>query len=223
MIYISTNLSIEYVGIKQRFDCLYGNTVPSRVPYNFYSTRCWYSAAGVFSATWVDVRSEFTVTIREFILWSWCSGHFILIMHQRHLPASPNWYCSRCSDINGKGALGFGAKNTIYLLNVTAASPAVTGMSSGCFNIMLLANSHWSDQTFFLQVNSLGTLKEFLVLHFAPMMDKNTFVLVLQMTRQSKSGIPSRKFCWKSTMSTKWVNILPVILKVLWLACSLFP
>lgn len=203
MIYISTNLSIEYVGLKQRFDCLYGNTVPSRVPYHFYSTRCWYSAAGVFSAAWVDVRSEFTVTICEFILWSWCSGHFLLIMHQRHLPASPNWYCSRCSDINGKGTLGFGAKNTIYLLNVTAASPAVTGMSSGCFNIMLFANSHWSDQTFFLQVNSLGTLKEFLVLHFAPMMDKNTFVLALQMTRQSKSGILSRKFCWKSTMSTK--------------------
>ncbi|KAG1969970.1 gem-associated protein 5 isoform X1 [Pimephales promelas] len=52
-------------------------------------------------------------------------------MHQRHLPASPNWYCSRCSDVNGKGVLGFGAKNTVYLLNVTAASPAVTGELSG--------------------------------------------------------------------------------------------
>uniref|UniRef100_A0A673LY02 Gem-associated protein 5-like n=1 Tax=Sinocyclocheilus rhinocerous TaxID=307959 RepID=A0A673LY02_9TELE len=52
-------------------------------------------------------------------------------MHQRHLPASPNWYCSRCSDINGKGVLGFGAKNTIYLLNVTASSPAVTGELTG--------------------------------------------------------------------------------------------
>ncbi|XP_067279669.1 gem-associated protein 5 isoform X2 [Pseudorasbora parva] len=52
-------------------------------------------------------------------------------MHQRHLPASPNWYCSRCSDINGKGVLGFGAKNNIYLVNVTAASPAVTGELSG--------------------------------------------------------------------------------------------
>lgn len=183
----------------------------------FYSSRCWYTAVGVFSAAWVDVRSEFTATIREFIL-----GRLLFKMHQRHLPASPNWYCSRCSDINGKGVLGFGAKNTIYLLNVTAASPAVTGMSSGCFNIMLFANSHWSDETFFLQVNSLGTLKEFLVLHFAPMMDKNTFVLALQMIRQSKSGMLSRKFCWKSTVSTKWVNILPVFLKALWLAHSLF-
>uniref|UniRef100_A0A671S1B4 Gem-associated protein 5-like n=1 Tax=Sinocyclocheilus anshuiensis TaxID=1608454 RepID=A0A671S1B4_9TELE len=52
-------------------------------------------------------------------------------MHQRHLPASPNWYCSRCSDINGRGVLGFGAKNTIYLLNVTASSPAVTGELTG--------------------------------------------------------------------------------------------
>ncbi|XP_051955361.1 gem-associated protein 5 [Xyrauchen texanus] len=48
-------------------------------------------------------------------------------MHQRHLPASPNWYCSRCSDINNNGVLGFGAKNAIYLLKVTAAAPAVIG------------------------------------------------------------------------------------------------
>ncbi|KAI2651116.1 Gem-associated protein 5 [Labeo rohita] len=52
-------------------------------------------------------------------------------MHQRHLPASPNWYCSRCSDLNKKGVLGFGAKNTIYLVKVTAASPAVTGELTG--------------------------------------------------------------------------------------------
>lgn len=52
-------------------------------------------------------------------------------MHERHLPASPNWYCSRCSDINSKGVFGFGAKNTVYLLNVTAASPAVAGELAG--------------------------------------------------------------------------------------------
>lgn len=136
-------------------------------------------------------------------------------MHQRHLPASPNWYCSRCSDINGKGVLGFGAKNTIYLLNVTAASPAVTGKSPECFHSMLCfykVTSIWSDQTLFVQVNSVDTLKEFLVLHFAPMMVKSTFVPALQTTRQSKSGILSRKFYWKSTMSTKWVNIFPAML-----------
>ncbi|KAJ7997067.1 hypothetical protein DPEC_G00225080 [Dallia pectoralis] len=48
-------------------------------------------------------------------------------MHERHLPASPNWYCSRCSDTNDKGILGFGAKNIIYLVDVTAASSTVVG------------------------------------------------------------------------------------------------
>ncbi|XP_060792483.1 gem-associated protein 5 [Neoarius graeffei] len=43
-------------------------------------------------------------------------------MHERLLPASPNWYCSRCSDVNSHGVLGFGAKNTVYLLKVNAAS-----------------------------------------------------------------------------------------------------
>lgn len=35
-----------------------------------------------------------------------------------------------------KGSAGFGAKNNIYLLNVTAASPAVTGKSR-CFHSVL--------------------------------------------------------------------------------------
>ncbi|TRY96147.1 hypothetical protein DNTS_028341 [Danionella cerebrum] len=52
-------------------------------------------------------------------------------MHQRHLPPSPNWYCSRCSDNNGKGVFGFGAKNAVYLVNVNAASPVVTGELTG--------------------------------------------------------------------------------------------
>ncbi|KAI4880888.1 hypothetical protein NFI96_029768 [Prochilodus magdalenae] len=52
-------------------------------------------------------------------------------MHERALPASPNWYCSRCSDVNRNGVLGFGAKNTVYLVRVTAASAAVIGELSG--------------------------------------------------------------------------------------------
>ncbi|XP_026855963.2 gem-associated protein 5 isoform X3 [Electrophorus electricus] len=52
-------------------------------------------------------------------------------MHERLLPASPNWYCSRCSDVNSDGILGFGAKNTIYLLKVTATSPTVLGELNG--------------------------------------------------------------------------------------------
>ncbi|KAL2094789.1 hypothetical protein ACEWY4_009508 [Coilia grayii] len=52
-------------------------------------------------------------------------------MHERLLPASPNWYCSRCSDTNTKGILGFGARNSIYLVQVTAASPIILGELSG--------------------------------------------------------------------------------------------
>uniref|UniRef100_A0A8B9H898 Gem (nuclear organelle) associated protein 5 n=1 Tax=Astyanax mexicanus TaxID=7994 RepID=A0A8B9H898_ASTMX len=54
-----------------------------------------------------------------------------LRMHERLLPASPNWYCSRCSDVNSSGVLGFGAKSTVYLLKVTADSAAVLGELSG--------------------------------------------------------------------------------------------
>ncbi|XP_049896526.1 gem-associated protein 5 isoform X2 [Epinephelus moara] len=48
-------------------------------------------------------------------------------MHERSLPASPNWYCSRCSDVNSSGLLGVGAKNTIYLIDVSASSCRVVG------------------------------------------------------------------------------------------------
>lgn len=48
-------------------------------------------------------------------------------MHERCLPASPNWYCSRCSDVSSDGLLGVGAKNIIYLIEVSASSCRVTG------------------------------------------------------------------------------------------------
>ncbi|GLD46335.1 gem-associated protein 5, partial [Lates japonicus] len=48
-------------------------------------------------------------------------------MHERSLPASPNWYCSRCSDVNSDGLLGVGAKNIIYLIDVSASSCRVVG------------------------------------------------------------------------------------------------
>uniref|UniRef100_A0A4W5N0B4 Gem nuclear organelle associated protein 5 n=1 Tax=Hucho hucho TaxID=62062 RepID=A0A4W5N0B4_9TELE len=51
----------------------------------------------------------------------------LFTMHERLLPASPNWYSSRCSDTNDKGILAFGAKNTIYLVDVTASSSTVVG------------------------------------------------------------------------------------------------
>uniref|UniRef100_A0A3Q4HGP8 Gem (nuclear organelle) associated protein 5 n=1 Tax=Neolamprologus brichardi TaxID=32507 RepID=A0A3Q4HGP8_NEOBR len=43
-------------------------------------------------------------------------------MRERSLPASPNWYCSRCSDVSSSGLLGVGAKNVIYLIDVSASS-----------------------------------------------------------------------------------------------------
>ncbi|XP_075958255.1 gem-associated protein 5 isoform X1 [Anarhichas minor] len=48
-------------------------------------------------------------------------------MHERSLPASPNWYCSRSSDVNSSGLLGVGAKNVIFLIDVSASSCRVTG------------------------------------------------------------------------------------------------
>uniref|UniRef100_A0A8D0L820 Gem-associated protein 5 n=1 Tax=Sphenodon punctatus TaxID=8508 RepID=A0A8D0L820_SPHPU len=46
----------------------------------------------------------------------------------RVLPASPNWYCSRCSDACGAERLfGFAARNSVCLLEVAAASPAFYG------------------------------------------------------------------------------------------------
>lgn len=52
-------------------------------------------------------------------------------MHERSLPASPNWYCSRCSDVSSSGKLlGVGAKNTIYLIDISASSCRVVGESA---------------------------------------------------------------------------------------------
>ncbi|KAM9333778.1 gem-associated protein 5 [Pholidichthys leucotaenia] len=48
-------------------------------------------------------------------------------MRERSLPASPNWYCSRCSDVSSSGVLGVGAKNVVYLIQVSAAGCRVTG------------------------------------------------------------------------------------------------
>ncbi|KAM6907183.1 gem-associated protein 5 [Xenentodon cancila] len=48
-------------------------------------------------------------------------------MRDRSLPASPNWYCSRCSDISRSGLLGVGAKHVIYLIDVSASSCRVAG------------------------------------------------------------------------------------------------
>ncbi|NXG30564.1 GEMI5 protein, partial [Dromaius novaehollandiae] len=46
----------------------------------------------------------------------------------RVLPASPNWYSSRCSDASGDGRLfGFGARHSICLLDVGSAAPAFYG------------------------------------------------------------------------------------------------
>lgn len=52
-------------------------------------------------------------------------------MPERSLPASPNWYSSRCSDVSSSGLLGVGAKNLIYLVEVSAASCRVTGELTG--------------------------------------------------------------------------------------------
>ncbi|XP_053319123.1 gem-associated protein 5 [Spea bombifrons] len=44
----------------------------------------------------------------------------------RVLSASPNWYCTRCSDAAG-GLFGFGARNSVYLLRITPEEPGLYG------------------------------------------------------------------------------------------------
>lgn len=48
-------------------------------------------------------------------------------MFKRILPASPNWYSSRCSDVSSTGLLGVGAKNVIYLIQVSVSDCTVVG------------------------------------------------------------------------------------------------
>ncbi|RVE64245.1 hypothetical protein OJAV_G00144710 [Oryzias javanicus] len=52
-------------------------------------------------------------------------------MTDRSLPASPNWYCSRCSDVSSSGVLGVGARNVVYLIDVSASACRVTGQLVG--------------------------------------------------------------------------------------------
>ncbi|KAL7985852.1 hypothetical protein Chor_011018 [Crotalus horridus] len=47
---------------------------------------------------------------------------------ERVLPASPNWYCSRCSDASQDGHLfGFAARHSLFLLEVRATVPTFYG------------------------------------------------------------------------------------------------
>ncbi|XP_066416527.1 gem-associated protein 5 [Molothrus aeneus] len=49
-------------------------------------------------------------------------------MGVRALPASPNWYSSRCSDVSSDGRLfGFAARHRVCLLDVAAAAPTFYG------------------------------------------------------------------------------------------------
>ncbi|XP_060692934.1 gem-associated protein 5 [Hemiscyllium ocellatum] len=52
-------------------------------------------------------------------------------MPGRLLTPSPNWYCSRCSDTSPRGILGFGAKNSIFLLEVSPGQPLILGELAG--------------------------------------------------------------------------------------------
>uniref|UniRef100_A0A667Y1U1 Gem nuclear organelle associated protein 5 n=1 Tax=Myripristis murdjan TaxID=586833 RepID=A0A667Y1U1_9TELE len=46
---------------------------------------------------------------------------------KRSLPASPNWYCSRCSDVSDRGVLAFGARSVIHLAEVSASGCTLLG------------------------------------------------------------------------------------------------
>lgn len=67
-------------------------------------------------------------------------------MYERSLPASPNWYCSRCSDVSSSGLLGVGAKNLIYLIDISASSCRVVGESAGSAGRGCWSHSLWRCQ-----------------------------------------------------------------------------
>ncbi|XP_067852096.1 gem-associated protein 5 [Heptranchias perlo] len=52
-------------------------------------------------------------------------------MPGRVLTPSPNWYCTRCSDTSPRGVLGLGAKNSIFLLEITPSQPLILGELAG--------------------------------------------------------------------------------------------
>ncbi|KAM8972948.1 gem-associated protein 5 isoform 2-T2 [Pelodytes ibericus] len=65
----------------------------------------------------------------------------------RMLSASPNWYCSRCSDAAG-GLFGFGARNSIHLMRITPEEPGFYGELVGHTDrVSGFAFSHCSGQS----------------------------------------------------------------------------
>uniref|UniRef100_A0A8C6WLS4 Gem (nuclear organelle) associated protein 5 n=1 Tax=Neogobius melanostomus TaxID=47308 RepID=A0A8C6WLS4_9GOBI len=116
-------------------------------------------------------------------------------MHERCLPAAPNWYCSRCSDVSGAGLFGFGAKNIIYLIQVSASTCRVVGelvghrdlVSSFCFcphteQSHICVSSSCDGTVRFWDTETKGLLKEITThqnpvsaVHWSPV-DKNLVV-----------------------------------------------
>ena len=47
------------------------------------------------------------------------------------LPASPNWYCSTVADCSLSKIYAFGARNCVYLLDVSSTTPVFEGQLAG--------------------------------------------------------------------------------------------
>ena len=47
------------------------------------------------------------------------------------LPASPNWYCSNVADCSLNNRYAFGARNCVYLLDVSLQTPSFEGQLAG--------------------------------------------------------------------------------------------
>ncbi|XP_054610179.1 gem-associated protein 5 isoform X2 [Dunckerocampus dactyliophorus] len=116
-------------------------------------------------------------------------------MHERLLPASPNWYCSRCCDVNSSGLLGVGAKNLLYLIDVSASTCRTVGVLVGHKGLVsgvsfcrdstqthLCATSSGDGVVLFWDTNTQALLREdadhqnpISALHWSPL-DKNLVV-----------------------------------------------
>lgn len=144
--------------------------------------------------------NRFWFTVYQFRFWMSITP---FTMHERLLPASPNWYSSRCSDTNDKGLLAFGAKNTIYLVDVTASSSTVVGKYPIILMLAIVCSRSQSVDMYQInmansnlscfQVNWLATERECLASHSASMPAKAIIVPVLLMMGLLNSGTQMRR------------------------------
>lgn len=141
-LYTNANILIYFVRCYICFLFLSVVVIQSRLAFRivFTTPGCWQPVCfRQHGCMCEETDTTLNVFTSFFMLWS-----LFITMHERLLPASPNWYCSRCSDVSVNGVFGFGAKNVIHLLQVTATSPSVIGEGFYIIFLDLTLDLIWS-------------------------------------------------------------------------------